>query len=413
MNEEIFKSSMKQYGFSTVEELYRHFALIRDENFNVKDGYYDEEENKKINEELELRLREAGEYPLENDYESYEILMKRRPHVVLLGAGASVAAIPNGDKNGMKTSVMKGFIEKLGMKELIEGIDLEFDSDNLEDIYSALSESREYDSIRIELENRIYDYFNKFEIPDTPTIYDFLILSLTKKDLIATFNWDPLLMQAYQRCSRITENLPELVFLHGTVSLGICHKDKVAGHIGNCCSRCGKSFEKIPLLYPVREKNYEENLFIKEQWNIVRQYLKKAYMFTVFGYSAPKTDKSAVELLKMAWGDIDERKFEEIEIIDIADEETLVNSWSEFIHTHHYSIHKSFFDTTLGICPRRSCEATFDRLMNVQFLDNEKGFNSEMMFGEIESLLMSLFKDENLNPDILKNPYLWNGECNV
>lgn len=84
---------------------------------------------------------------------------------------------------------------------------MEFDSDNLEDIYSALSESREYDSIRIELENRIYDYFNKFEIPDTPTINNFLILSLTKKDLIATFNWDPLLMQAYQRCSRITENL--------------------------------------------------------------------------------------------------------------------------------------------------------------------------------------------------------------
>lgn len=118
MNEEIFKSLMKQYGFSTVEELYRHFALIREENFNVKDGCYDEEENKKINEELELSLREAGEYSLENDYENYEILMKRRPHVVLLGAGAGVAAIPNGDKNGMKTSVMKGFIEKLGMKEL-------------------------------------------------------------------------------------------------------------------------------------------------------------------------------------------------------------------------------------------------------------------------------------------------------
>lgn len=78
-----------------------------------------------------------------------------------------------------------------------------------------MSESEEYEAIRIELENRIYDYFNKFEIPDEPTIYDFLILSLTNKDLIATFNWDPLLTQAYQRCSNITRNLPELVFYMG------------------------------------------------------------------------------------------------------------------------------------------------------------------------------------------------------
>lgn len=32
--------------------------------------------------------------------EEYEYYMKNRPHVVILGAGASCAAIPNGDKNG-------------------------------------------------------------------------------------------------------------------------------------------------------------------------------------------------------------------------------------------------------------------------------------------------------------------------
>lgn len=40
--------------------------------------------------------------------------MKNRPHVVLLGAGATMAAIPNGDKNGRKSSVMNNFIEELG-----------------------------------------------------------------------------------------------------------------------------------------------------------------------------------------------------------------------------------------------------------------------------------------------------------
>ena len=34
--------------------------------------------------------------------DEYEFFMKNRPHVVLLGAGATMAAIPNGDKNGRK-----------------------------------------------------------------------------------------------------------------------------------------------------------------------------------------------------------------------------------------------------------------------------------------------------------------------
>jgi hypothetical protein len=37
---------------------------------------------------------------MEQSYIDYELYMKRRPHVVTLGAGASCAAILNGDKNG-------------------------------------------------------------------------------------------------------------------------------------------------------------------------------------------------------------------------------------------------------------------------------------------------------------------------
>ncbi len=67
--------------------------------------------------------------------------------------------------------------------------------------------------------------------------------------------------------------------------------------------------------------------------------------------------------MKKAWGSIEYRELEEIELIDIRDEE-VIDSWSEFIHTHHYSYHTNFFDSTLAKCPRRTCEATFDRLMN-------------------------------------------------
>lgn len=106
---------------------------------------------------------------------------KKCPHVVLLGAGASVATIPRGDKNGKRISAMKGFIEKLGMSSIISSISLVTDNDNLEDIYMEMYERDDCNQQRKLLEERIVNYFSDFELPDEPTIYDMLILSLTKR----------------------------------------------------------------------------------------------------------------------------------------------------------------------------------------------------------------------------------------
>lgn len=65
-----------------------------------------------------------------------------------------------------------------------------------------------------------------FELPDEPTIYDFLVMSLTNKDLIATFNWDPFLVQAIGRIQKYTDNIPQVAFLHGNVAVGYCSDDK-------------------------------------------------------------------------------------------------------------------------------------------------------------------------------------------
>lgn len=127
----------------------------------------------------------------------FESFFKKKPHVVILGAGATVAAIPNGDKRGRKSSVMDGFIEMLGIDQVIQGADLKTRSTNLEDIYTELHECTDCEEVRLELDKRIRDYFLKLELPDDPNIYDLLLLALRKKDLIATFNWDPLLLQAY------------------------------------------------------------------------------------------------------------------------------------------------------------------------------------------------------------------------
>jgi NAD-dependent SIR2 family protein deacetylase len=327
----------------------------------------------------------------------FEEIMKKRPHVVILGAGASCAAIPNGDKNGKKISAMNGFIEKLGLSELLSKITLSTDSNNLEDIYMELdgrsNREKDCEEVKSELEQKIFKYMTEYEIPDSPTIYDNLILSLTEKDLIATFNWDPLLVQAYCRVMQYTKNLPFLVYLHGNVAVGYCEQDNAIGNIGGRC-KCGKLLRPLKLLYPIKKKNYNDNIAIAKSWKELQNNLHRAYMVTIFGYSAPQSDIEAIAKLKSAWGTADKRNLEEIEIIDIREEDEVIESWKDFIHTHHYSYHTDFFTSTLGKFPRRSCEATFDRLMNCRFLDGSKGFTKGMTFDDIVNKIAPLLDEE-------------------
>ena len=132
-------------------------------------------------------------------------------------------------------------------------------------------------------------------------------------------------------------------------------------------------------------------------------------MVTIFGYSAPKSDVEAITMLKKAWGAVKERNLEEIEIVDLRDENEVIQSWDDFIHTHHYSYHSNFFKTTIVRCPRRSCEATFDRLMKNRWLKPDKGFKPDMDFSDIDKLICDLIIDEENKKgtkQLLLNPYV-------
>ncbi|WP_350343264.1 hypothetical protein PRVXT_002556 [Proteinivorax tanatarense] len=351
-------------------------------------------------------------YPTPKDLYDYEYYMKSRPHVVILGAGASCAAIPNGDKNGRKISAMNGFIEKLGLTDILEKININTSSGNLEDIYMELDERSKTEpncmDVKHELEEVIHDYMTSFKLPESPTVYDYLIMGLTSKDLIATFNWDPLLVQAYARAMAYTTNLPQLAFLHGNVAVGCCLEDNVMGNVGMPC-RCGNPLAPTKLLFPIKNKDYASDISISKSWKSLNNALEVAYMVTIFGYSAPKSDVEAIAMLKKAWGAAEERKYEEIEIVDLRDEYEVIESWEDFIHTHHYSYHNSFFTTTIGRCPRRSCEATFDRLMSDQWLEPDKGFKSNMDFSDIDKLTCDLIIDEERKKgtnQLLLDPYV-------
>ena len=123
------------------------------------------------------------------------------PHVVVLGAGASVAAIPKGDPAGRIAPVMDNFVDALGLGRLLTDNGVKYAGRNFEDIFDELWQSGKAPALMEELEQAIKSYFLQLELPSTPTVYDHLVLSLRAKDLIVTFNWDTLLNETLYRFS--------------------------------------------------------------------------------------------------------------------------------------------------------------------------------------------------------------------
>ncbi len=327
-------------------------------------------------------------------------------HVVILGAGATVAAIPNGDKHGIKSPTMSNFFQTTKINNLLEKFNIECTSTNLEDIYSILYDDPKYQQDLYLLNNAIYEYFSKLTLPDEPTIYDLLLLGLTNKDLVATFNWDPLLIQAYIRCSNITRNLPKITFLHGNVALGYCPNCLEYGTIEMCCPVCSKPFVKSQLLFPIKNKNYNNDELIKGFWQITQEYIKNASMVTVFGYSAPKSDIAAIKLFKSAWGNLHNRSLEEFSFIDIENEKDYVEKWRGFVYNNHYRYSNSFFDSYIALFPRRSCQvecATHN--FNISHR-TDLGYTDKLSFDELKNILYPLLCEEAKNKQLTSQYYI-------
>ena len=288
----------------------------------------------------------------------YDIKQNRNyhPHVVILGAGASLAANPKGDKFGRKLPTLNNIVEVTGIKSNLKQFGIRQPIDDFEEVFAFLQKEHPNKHDFLEIKNKIYTYFSKIVIPEELTLYDKLVLSLREKDLIATFNWDPLLCMAYQR-NRHIKRLPNLVFLHGNTFVGQCEEHGTVGFINTACSKCHQKFKKVDILYPIKEKNYTNNTFIKSEWDKLQIFLEHAFMITIFGYSAPKTDVAARELMFKVWSNNKIRDFAEIQIIDVKPEKDLVENWSEFFIKRHYSLIKKYEDSFSHNFPRRSCEA--------------------------------------------------------
>ena len=283
-----------------------------------------------------------------------------RPHVVLLGAGASRAAFPNGDRSGRKIPLMNDLAEIIGLESIIRQAEEEFDDEkNFEIVYSRLISDPKYKNTAREIERRIENYFSSLNLPQEATIYDRILLSLRPGDAVFTFNWDPFLFDAYVRNRNIVP-LPEIFFLHGNVRIGNCpdHIEKWGTRRG-ICPICCVPFKRAPLLYPTERKGYSDNSYIKGSWNAARHFFENALMLTIYGYSAPESDQDAVDLLKSAWFKTNDRMIGHVEIIDIVGSDVLHKRWRSFSPHLHIHPRKNFDESFIAKWPRRSRQAIY------------------------------------------------------
>jgi hypothetical protein len=280
------------------------------------------------------------------------------PHLVILGAGASLACAPKGDKFGRKLPLMNSLISDLSLDQKFPLLQ-EYGNSNFEEVYDLLSKDPNNDSITRGIESEIHSYFGSISIPDAVTLYDKLILSLRKKDLIASFNWDPLLIQAYERNVQFGRGqLPDLVFLHGNVAVGYCAEHRFKGYVHQSCPSCGKQLTNSQLLFPVTDKKYRSNEFIASEWRTLELFLEEAFLITIYGYSAPQSDVNAIDLMQKAWDKNTHSEIVSIEVIDIKPEREILSSWSRFNVNDQFGVYKSTFSNSrLSKYPRRSCDA--------------------------------------------------------
>ena len=316
------------------------------------------------------------------------------PHVVILGAGASRAALPNGDKNGCVLPLINNIVKVVGLQPLLGKFGVEYKGQNFEAFYDDLVSMGNNEELLKEIEQSIYDYFSKMELPDEPTLYDYLVLSLREKDIIATFNWDPLLALAYIRNKHLTDKMPQIAFLHGNVLAGCCIEHKRRGFLnGVRCNECGQLFKPTKLLYPMRQKDYQSDKFIYGEWELLRWHIQHAYLITIFGYSAPATDVEAKKLMLEVWKKNTTKSFSWIHIIDIKTEDEVKENWKDF-EARDMSVSDNIHDSCLFIHPRRSCDAlAMATLQQAPWADNP--FPQPNTLEDLQEWIEPLIEEEN------------------
>lgn len=206
-------------------------------------------------------------------------------HLVILGAGSTIAAIPDGDRNGMRAYTLNNFLEDPFYADFLASLDSKYQNLNIEEMCTKMySEDRQlYEAF----ERLIRNKYASLELPNGFNLLERLIMSLTSDDAIISFNWDDLIIQAYNRAKQYIPSilLPIIVFPHGNAQA--CYNEH---RYGSSRNPNNYGLRPSPLNMPVDELDYQNNLFIKSQWQILDFYMRYSQMITFFGYRGPVSD---------------------------------------------------------------------------------------------------------------------------
>ena len=214
-------------------------------------------------------------------------------HLVILGAGSTIATIPKGDKNGEFSYTLDNLLNDKCFASFVEKVQaLDYQTDDVEALCNQLY--KEGKPLYDEFESLVRKKYASLELPEEFTILDRLVLSLTPNDAIVSFNWDDLVIQAYQRMSEYVpeEMLPILAFPHGNAQAVYNNKHYTSKRIVT-----GANWIDSPLNMPVDEIDYKSDVFINSQWHILDFYMRNAQMITFFGYRGPSSDEQDLKHL--------------------------------------------------------------------------------------------------------------------
>lgn len=90
-------------------------------------------------------------------------------HVVILGAGASIAATKrNPELTGKRLPSMNDFIDVVGLGDIVESLPIDLRASNFEDLYSKLHNNNPDSPAIKEIERRVYEYFKDMKLPNQP-----------------------------------------------------------------------------------------------------------------------------------------------------------------------------------------------------------------------------------------------------
>lgn len=214
-------------------------------------------------------------------------------HLVILGAGSTIATIPKGDKNGEFSYTLDNLLNDKCFASFVEKVQaLDYQIDDVEALCNQLY--KENRPLYDEFVSLVRKKYASLELPYGFTILDRLVLSLTPNDAIISFNWDDLVIQAYQRMSEYVpeEMLPILAFPHGNAQAVYDNKHYTSKRIVT-----STSLFDSPLNMPVDEIDYKSDVFINSQWHILDFFMRNAQMVTFFGYRGPDSDEQDLKHL--------------------------------------------------------------------------------------------------------------------